>query len=206
MKSLDAFASSILPFAPGCSEPAMHMGIRQAAIEFCERTRLWRFDDEFKVTDGDCEGILAPYGAVLHEIEAVLFGGQELEPKATAWLDLHMRGWRTGDLAGIPKYFTQTEPNTIRLVPFNPGTLRLNVWLKPAQDATELPDWMADQYRETIAHGALSRILLIPKQSFTNIPLGTAFGTLFQGKLNELFTKGFTGQQRAPTRSRATFL
>ena len=206
MKSLDAFAASIKVYAPGCADPTMYFGIRQAAIEFCERTRLWRFDDEFQVSFDDAEGISAPYGAEIHEIEAVSFNGQPLDPKTTGWLDEHMRGWRTaGQVTGVPHYFTQTEPDTIRLVPFMAGTLGLHLWLKPAQDADQLPDWMVEQHRETIAHGALARILLIPNQSFTNPEMGMVFANAFQSKLDGLSNKGFTGQQRAPVRSKATY-
>ena len=206
MKSLDAFAASIAQYAPGCPEPTLFFGVRQAASEFCERTRLWRFDDEFQVTFDDAEGIVAPYGAEIHEVEAVSFNGQPLDPKTTAWLDENMRGWRTaGQVTGLPHYFTQTEPDTIRLVPFMAGTLGLHVWLKPSQEADQLPDWMANQHRETIAHGALSRILLMPSQAFTNPELAIVFGNSFQSKLDGLSNKGFTGQQRAPMRSKATY-
>jgi len=205
MKPLDAFAPSIRPYAPGVADPTLYFGIRQAAIEFCERTRLWRYADDFTITEDDAEGISAPYGAEIHEIEAVFFNGQELDAKSITWLDEHLRGWRGGQSSGVPKYFTQTEPDTIRIAPFEAGALGLHVWLKPAQDAEDVPDWMVDQYRETIAHGALARILLIPNQSFTNPELGAAFGSVFQSKLDGLSSKGFTGQQRAPVRAKASF-
>jgi hypothetical protein len=205
MKSLDDLAPSIKVYAPGVADPTMYFGIRQAAIEFCERTRLWRHDDDFQVSSDDCEGIYAPSGAEIHQIEAVFFNGNELEPKSTAWLDEHMRRWRAGEVTGQPRYYTQTKPDTIRLVPFDAGHLALHFWLKPAQDADTLPDWMVDQHREVIAHGALGRILLIPNQSFTNAELGMAFAGSFARRLNELCAQGFSGQQRAPVRTRATF-
>lgn len=205
MKSLDVFAPSVNQYAPGCPDMTLYFGLRQAAIEFCERTRLWRFDDEFAVSVDDSKDIIAPSGADIHEIEAVFFDGQELEPKSTSWLDGNMRGWRDGELSGVPHYFTQTEPNTIRLVPFMAGTVGLHVWLKPSQDTEVLPDWMVDQHRETIAHGALARILLMPIQTFTNPELAMMFSNKFQSKLDRLSAVGFTGQQRAQTRTRATF-
>lgn len=206
MKSLDAFAAHVTQYAPGCPEPTLFFGVRQAAIEFCERTRLWRYEDELPITLDDAEGISAPYGAEIHEIEAVFFNGQSLEPKTTSWLDEHMSGWRTaGQVTGFPRYFTQTEPDTIRIVPFDAGTLRLDVWLKPSQDAEQLPDWIVDQHRETIAHGALARILLMPSQAFTNPELGVAFANSFQARIDKISNKGFTGQQRAPMRTRATY-
>lgn len=205
MKDLDAFLPNILMYAPGCALPTAYNAIRQAAIEFCERTRLWRFDDEFTVTAQDCDALLAPAGAVVHEIECAWFDGRKLEPASTRWLDDHREGWRTGALSGLSAYFTQTEPNTVRLVPASAGKARLAMWLKPDQDADELPDFMADQYNETIAQGALGRILLIPNQSFTNPEMAVAYGAAFQVKLDSLSTKGFTGQQRAPQRTRASF-
>ena len=204
MKSLDALAPSIKVYAPGVADPAMYFGIRQAAIEFCERTKLWRYEDEFTVSADDAEFLAAPNNAEIHEIEVVSFNGRELDPKATSWLDDHMPGWRTGNVTGQPAYYTQTEPDTIRLVPNDAGTVSLTVWLKTSQDADSLPDWMVDKYRETIAHGALARILLMPNQSFTNPELGAAFAAMFERKLDGLFDKGFTGQQRAPKRTKAS--
>lgn len=204
MKDIEIFLPNIMPFAPGCAIPAAYQWIRQAAIEFCERTRLWRYADEFDVTDDAAEALIAPYGAVVHEIEACSFDGQPLEPKTTAWLDSRENGWRDGLLTGIPHYVTQIEPDTLRLVPAMAGKVSLALRLKPTFDADELPDFLADHYRQTIADGALGRILLLPDQSFTNVDMGSAFGAAFQSKLDSLSSKGSTGQQRAPLRTRAS--
>lgn len=204
MKDIDAFLPGILPFAPGCAAPTAYFGIRQAAIEFCERTRQWRYEDTFDVTVDDCDSILVPFGAVVHEIESAQFNGQPLDPKSTLWLDTNQNGWRTNALTGTPHYLTQVEPDTIIVVPKSAGSLHLCMWLKPSQESTEFPDFIVDQYRETIAFGALSRILMIPNQSFTNVQMGAAWGKLFQDKLDGLSVKGSIGQQRAPLRTKAS--
>lgn len=206
MKPLDDILPGIMPYAPGCAAPTAYFAIRQAAIEFCERTRLWRYEDEFAVNAAIDEPIMAPSGAVIHEIEAVRFDGDELCPQTVAWLDQHCAGWRASDYSGTPSYVTQTDPNTIRIVPLGTGTVSVSLWLKPAQDADELPDFLVDQYREVIAHGALVRILSIPNQSFSDPNMAIMFGQGFQGRLDSLSAKGFTGQQRAPMRTRGSFL
>lgn len=208
MKELDAFLPNIRLYAPGVSDPTAFFAIRQAAIEFCERTRVWRFDDEFNITADDFEGLLAPANSVVHDIEGVWFDGKKLKPKTPAQLDVILPAWRSGSEKPIsdPSYVTQTAPNTITIVPFTTGRVKLSLFLKPAQDADELPDFLADQHRETIAWGALGRILLIPNQSFTNPDMGAAFGQAFQQKLDGKSTIGSTGQQRAPVRTRASFL
>jgi hypothetical protein len=207
MKSLDEFLKSINPYAPGCAIPTAYFGIRQAAIEFCERSRLWRYDDEFTITADESEAISTPYGAELLDIETASFdGGAPLEPKTTAWLDDHHPGWRTGAVTGKPQYLTQIDMNTLRLVPGQAGTVNISVWLKPSQDCDELPDFLADQYRETIAWGALGRILMTPNQPYTNGTLATGFLAAFEQKLVGLSHKGTTGQQRARVRTKANFL
>jgi hypothetical protein len=205
MKSFDELLPNILQYAPGCAVPAAYVAIREAATEFCERTRLWRYADDFDMTEDDAEGISTPYGSVLHEIELVQFDGDDLGARTVSWLDAFERGWRTGGLTGKPQYVTQTEPNTLRVVPFQAGHVNIFVWLKPSVDAEELPDFLIDQYRETIAHGALARILAVPSKPYSNPQLATAFIQSWVSRLDEFSSMGATGQQRARPRTRASF-
>lgn len=205
MKHLDAFLGSINPYAPGCAIPTAYFAIRQAATEFCERARMWRYEDEFDVSASDSESISTPYGSVLLDIERVSFDGRPLEPVTVKWLDDHKNGWRDGQIVGRPEYLTQLELNTIRLVPGCAGAVKVSLWLKPSQDAQDLPDFLADQYREVIAHGALGRILMMPNQPYTNGDLGAGFLASFENKLSGLQSKGITGQQRARVRTKASF-
>lgn len=205
MKDLDEFLPNIRPYAPGVPDLVAYEWIRQAATEFCERTRLWRYEDSFAITGTNPEIIVAPTGAVIHEIERIDFDGEKVAKATPAQLDEWLPDWRAGTLDGTPQWFTQVEPNTISLAPVQAGTLKVWLWLKPAPDAEELPDFISDQYRQIIADGALSRILLIPGQSFTNEALSSVFSGAFQSKLSALFTKGITGQQRARPRSKANF-
>lgn len=208
MKSLDEFLPNIRMYAPGAADPTSYFAIRQAAIDFCERTRAWRFDDEFTVSADDYEGLYAPDNSVIHEIEGVWFDGNRLTRKTPSQLDELLPKWRSGGEkpTGLPSYVTQIEQNTITIVPFSAGKVKLSLFLKPSQNADELPDFLADQHRETIAWGALSRILLIPNQSFSNPDMGAAFGQAFQGKIDGKSTLGITGQQRAPVRTKASFI
>lgn len=207
MSTLDTFLSYVRPWAPGVPDPTAYKAIRAAAIEFCERTRLWKYEDDFDVTVEDCNsGIFTPNGSQLHDIEVILFNGRELAPKATRDLDRLVPDWRLSTAAtGLPSYFTQIDQNTLRIVPAMAGHLYLCVRLKPAQDAMDLPDFIANEYRETIGWGALGRILTIPGQSYTNPELGAFYAGKFAERLDRLSTKGVTGQHGAPKRSRARF-
>lgn len=207
MKSLSEFLTSINAYAPGCAVPTAYFGIRQAAIEFCERTKLWRHEDELTVTAADPETIVTPTGAVLIDIETATFnGGEPLVPQTARWLDARYPTWRTGGVVdGEPAYLTQLDQNTVRIVPGQAGTLNISMWLKPSQDCTTVPDFLPDQYRETIAWGALGRILMTPNQPYTNPQLAANFLAGFDSKITGLSGKGITGQQRARVRTTASF-
>lgn len=205
MKDIELIYPLIMPFAPGAADPTMNTWIRQAARDFCERTRLWRYQDELTVTANESESIPTPFGSVVHEIEEAYFDGQMLRRVSPAWLDEHEKLWRLAALTGKSRYITQTEPGTIRLVPGAAGTVKLFVYLKPSDEATDLPDFIIDKYRELIAHGALARILMIPNQSFSNPQMATYWQQRFDTKLDNLFAKGSSGEQRAPHRTKASY-
>jgi hypothetical protein len=206
MSSVDRFLPEIRPYAPGVPDATAYKNIRLAAIEFCERTRLWRFEDEYTVTASDCEQVLTPAGSALHDIEVIMFDGRELRPVGTRDLDRLSQGWRTDEqTSAMPEYVTQINSNTIRIVPAAEGSLYLCLRLKPSQDTMDLPDFLATEYREVIGWGALGRLLMIPGQSYTNPDLAAFYMGRFTSKLDSLVTKGTKGQQNAPKRTRARF-
>lgn len=206
MVDLNVFLPHIKQYAPGIATPTAYFGIRQAAIDFCQRTKTWRYEDDFDVSADDSEQITTPSNSVLVDLEKVLFEGNDLLPKTTAWLDDNVRGWRlNADDGSLAQYVTQTEQNTIRLVPAAAGHVNIYAWLKPSQDADQVPDYLGDQYRETIAHGALARILMMPNMPFSNPQLGAMFLGLFNEALDKFQNKGSMGQQRARTRTKGSF-
>lgn len=206
MKPFDAFMTLITPHAKGVPIPTANSGILLAAIEFCERTRLWKYNDSFTVNPTDYEVLCAPDGAVVHEIESSRFNGRLIDRKLPAQLDAEHPGWRTDmTVAQASRCITQLETNTVILYPRAPGVLDLSLWLKPAHDARELPDFMVDQYRNVIAEGALSYILMTPGQPFSSPDLAQFYRMKFDSLLGTLSYKSTVGQQRARPRVKATF-
>lgn len=206
MRDFEDFLPHVMPYAPGCAEPTAIHNLRQAAMEFCERTRLWRSDDEFDVTPNDCDVVCVPSGAQLIEIEHAKFNGFPLVPKAIVDLDRDTPYWRDDKDTTQPVYFTQLEPETVRVVPAATGTLKLFTILKPAEDGDTVPDWMYDKYARVIAAGALKDILLTPGQPFYNAELAAGFSARFYAALDDKASMHVRGQQRAPVRTRSQFL
>lgn len=207
MTDLEQFLTKVLPFAPGCPEPTAFEHIRNAAIDFCETTRLWRFEDTFEV--GDEPNILCtPQGAAIHEIERCDFNGIKLEPRSLDWLDEHAPRWRSDEdvlTATQPEWFTQVWPDTIRVVPYSTGRLKVWLRLKPAQDAEQLPDFLFKEYGTLIGWGALAGVLMLPNQTFSDPNRATYFQAKFDQALGRTSKRQSSGQQRAPIRTKANF-
>lgn len=207
MTDLEDFLTKVLPFAPGCPEPTAFEHIRNAAMEFCEETKLWRAEDTFDVGD-DPNVMCVPQGAVIHEIERCDFNGKRLEPASVGFLDDTHPDWRSDEfrLDGVPRFFTQVCPDTVRVVPHQQGRLKVFLRLKPAEDAEQLPDFIATQHRSLIGWGALASILMVPGQPFTDPSRAVYFQAKFDQALGRKSKLQAAGQQRAPIRTKASFL
>lgn len=204
MKPLEDILPHVLPFAAGCPEPIALRAIRKAAIQFCERTKLWRTTDKY-YAEPQCDIALPPYASLV-AIEDARFDGRRLEP--ISFGDLNARypsqDWRDLD-EGDPRYVTQTSLNSVRVVPQTQGMVSLSIVLAPSQSAKELPDFLVDQFPYVIAYGALGDILLIRGEPWSDPQMAVAYATQFTNETDRLFSKSITGQQGAPIRTRPKY-
>lgn len=199
MRDIEDLFSKVRPFAPGCAEPTMVEHIRNAAITLCERTRCWRFTDTFETVGDEVDIICVPPMASLFEIEEARFDDRRLERSAPQ-ADMMM-----ADL-GQPQFLTQFSPNSVSLQPRGKGTLWISMFLKPSQNADLLPDIIMDQFATAVGDGALSTLLLLPNEPFSNPQLAMLSMQKFDSVLDRNFAYNKRGQQRAPVRTRANFL
>ena len=212
MKDIELLLPRVLEKAAACPEPTAIRHLRDACIEFCRRTRVWRESDTFELSDDDDEA-LAPYERTqIYEISNAAFiapadpeddedatEDTPLDPVTMDWLDKERPNWRTEE--GQPRYITQTGPNTVRIVPKAAGSLRLELILLPAIDADQVPDILIDNYSREIADGAIGSVLLLPAE-FGNAQLGALHAGLFEQALGRFGDRIPRGQQRAPRRTR----
>ncbi|WP_296763705.1 hypothetical protein [Sediminimonas sp.] len=212
--NLSEFASLVQVYAASAPWPSMMAQLRRAAIEFCERTRCWRHVVSMPITDQDSI-VVAPFYAAIHEFETAEFDGEPLTP-----LQFTDGQGMMDETGAPPRYITQKAPNTVRLLPFAAGKLDLTLFLKPveghaiysesgeypADDYDQVPRFLYTNHAETIAAGALVRILTMPGQDFTNPQLATMFNERFESACNSHFGHSIRGQQRAPVRTRGHYV
>ena len=204
MIDFDYFMPLIKPRAQGVPEPIANTAIRQAAIDICVRAKIWRGTDSFYATNIDT--IALPTGAALVEVADARFEGRRLEP--ISFDDMNDRfpdyDWQTID-GESPKYITQVNQDTIKVIPTCEGYVDLTLILKPSYAAKQLPDFLSE-YKQMIADGALAEILSTPNQTYTNADLAMFHANRFAAELDRMSSMAITGQIRARIRSKSSFM
>ncbi|EDM71052.1 hypothetical protein RAZWK3B_16685 [Roseobacter sp. AzwK-3b] len=213
MIALDKMLPLVLPYAPGVPDNVATYNLRLAAIEFCERTRCWRHITTITLRR-DGQAVAAPPYAAIHEIEKAVFNNETtLEPLQYSDVDDTQLG---APNEAPPKYITQSEYDTIRILPFQEGTLEVSMFLKPVfgseieigdegevVDAYDvIPEFIYKAHAEQIAAGALARLLAQPDKPWTNIQVSMMWGQRFNDLADAKFSVNLTGQHRARRRTK----
>lgn len=194
----------VLPDVPGCADLVAERAIRNAAIRFCQESKLYRQDlTPINVVADEPEyTVTPPAGYALVDIRRALFDGQPLyfisqDELDRLWNDATTRvnhflthdsgldtdTWQTAT-SSRPKYFFQPDKEKVRLVGIPTvavtGGLELNVALKPTPTATQIEDWLYNDHFRTLAFGALGELLKIPQKPWTDKGLSDHYESLFR--------------------------
>ena len=158
------FYEYVLPEVHGCPKGIAKTAIRDAVIEFCDKSLIWTAPST--TTD-----IIAGYSRYAFDSRAddaipatVTFVAIEDSPLhiiSQKELESLNNDWRNITSSTPTKCFMDTA-NTLRLV----GTptediddgLYVEVALKPSRTSTQCPDFILENWAEAIAHGALARL------------------------------------------------
>ncbi|KEP68812.1 hypothetical protein DL1_08475 [Thioclava dalianensis] len=211
--SLAEFIPLVRPQCTQASTPLILQSLRLAAIDFCERTRCWRYVTQVDLTEQGGE-VACPEYATIYQFEVATCNGEiDLVPVQYSSFDAK-------DLAQTdspPRYITQVSPDTITVIPFQPCKLDLSLFLTPRNDNTMsigiasmtpehkgdvVPDFLFIKHGSAIAHGALERLFSMPNQPFTQLKLAGYHAGKFERACDTNFSGNIRGQQRARPRTR----
>lgn len=167
MRAWSEFIPNVMPFVPGCPEFEVENRLRNAAIEFCERSRIWRARDVTLVTTtvagqsaynvtglpvhaGLCHLFVAWKGSNERDEVPVLIEGEadDIEPTAAP-----------SDTFGV----MLTSRSTLRLLPApaSPGlVVRGSVAYCPTDNADGVPNALFVEWREAIEKRAIAELML----------------------------------------------
>lgn len=205
MIDIDEFLPKVLQYARNAPEPTVKTHLRDIMREFCAASRIWREVDSFTVSAPDYEILATTPDTDLLEFEECYLGETKLTPKGVAELDVELPGWRYATETGTARYVTQLEPDTLRVVPLEAGTLQMTLVLQPSQTAGFVPDFLLNKYGTQLGRGTAARLMLLPGTEFSNPQLAAPLLSEFNGWMAATTHKVGKGQQKSRKRSKPVF-
>lgn len=213
---LTDFRPNVAPWVQKCPTVQVDKAVTDAVIDFFRESRLLRATlTAIDAVAGIAEYSLAnPSGMQISTIREARFSGVKLDPTSEEQLDLNWKAiisaqvfdstdgdedWRTM-ATDAPGLYFQPAPNVIRLVGIPAldvaDALVVSVSLYPTQAVTEIEDWIFNEYYEGIAAGAISRLMAIPNQPWSNLRLVTHYLEMFQQTAGEARSRALRGHSR----------
>lgn len=189
--SYDLFLPEVLPYVPDCPQIAAVNAIRNACIEFCNRTLYWQEDlDPLPIVANVSNyPIDTPRGTVFIDLIEAWNDGMALRAASVEELSRKFRGvdWRT--FQGQPLYVTRIISSELLLVPQPSATvqnaLTMRVAVAPDRDSTTVSEDIYQNYLETIAKGARARLHSTPGQPFFDMGLSQLMAQRFRAECTD---------------------
>jgi hypothetical protein len=204
VRTWDTFFPDVLPEVLGCPEPSVERALLRAAQELCRKTRCWRADLDPITTNGVAEfELFFPTGAAAHQFVGATFNGQDIGLEV---VDETSTGDRRNGTGGSTRLLTWDKRNvTMMPPPAAGGILVVTAILVPSETATGIADAIADDYRDEIATGALSRLLATNKAEWANPVLAREKAEQFKDACARIQTQVWKAHTNRRPRARAQF-
>jgi len=201
--NLSDFVNGVMQHVSGCPKNLVIEEVRNAAIRLCEDSTIWRDDIPAGdiTADVDDYTITPPAGTRVMTLISLLYDDLTMYPKTEEELDHLDDGWRTGR-PGDPNYFVLLAPDRVKFNRIPEKTISnglvAKVVLKPTNTATTVADILFYDWFEAIKHGALERLLRIPKKPWSDIKLSMFHGKHFNFQIQRATARATSNFSRKP--------
>lgn len=207
MTTYAAWVEHVASDVPGIGPEFLLDATRDAIIEFCERTLVYRYDVPAisVVALTSAYTVTVPAGTVMWDVITAKHNGLALESKSKRDLDVLVKDWTLSTTTGVPEYFYLTPDRTqIRLVKTPSESLAsglvLEIVLKPSRASTSCPDWFLEHHKNTIKEGVHWKLFAMQKKPWTNPQLAQYHMQQFLSACSVDGAIAENGNTRAPLR------
>ncbi|MEN6540823.1 MAG: hypothetical protein ABFC67_14545 [Mizugakiibacter sp.] len=185
------------PHVQGCPTIVVDQAITRAAIEFCQKTGVWRYDHVpvAAVEATTAYSFAPPDGAKVERVLAAWLDGVPLTVKNATDL-LGVDDWKTA--TGTPTHLVVLNDTQFRLYPLGAGSVDLTVTLKPSRAATTIDDAIFEAHVDAIADGAIGKLAALPGKPWSSADLVTYHTGEFDKAIDDATIREF---QHAPMRT-----
>lgn len=201
MKTWDAFHPLVMADVIGCPIPMVDQALRNAAREFCQRTKAWtEWADTFTAPGGTNRfNFVVPDGAELVSARRASVDGVYLDVLAS---DSLPGDWQQGYDTGPEKSLVHIDTVEYLLYP-RPSAgavIAIEMALQPSITATSVGDVILAQHAEAIAWGAKYRLLSKPGKDWTDTATAAQARAEFERSVHHAANTAF--RQKAPDQHR----
>ena len=198
----EQFLPEVMQFVPDVADIIAINAIRNACIEFCERTRYLQIDIPYiPLVNGEASYFVnTPESTKFVLPEVCYYNDVLLIPKSSDELAgiYRMADWR--GVKANPAYITRLIMPEIVVVPYpvtvvSTDFLRCRVSIAPTRDSTEVDSEIYEQFLEVISYGARSRLYSTPKQAYYDKGAADQYYRMFKYGISECrqrLTKGLS--------------
>lgn len=207
MANLTTWYDEVLAQAPGCPVALADWAIRDAAIEFCDRSRAHVVDlAAINAVAATADYALTPPANT--EIVTVLdvaYDGDAIRPIGPQdAIRFYGDDWK--DLQRLPERYMTQYGTSLKLVPKPDASLTggivVTVALRPTAGASAVDDAIAVPYKRAIAKGARKTLWLMPKKPWTQFERGKKEEEDFIAECAIAHVLAEKGRASSPIRSR----
>ena len=200
-----SLVNRLAPSVPGCPQPIILQYIRDSAIEACERTLAWRYEQPaIRLTPGVYEyPYTNPTGTEVHAFLTANVNGERIDPVTLEQLSIAYPDWPSTDVnkRADPRLICQLDPDNFVLAPIPDASknydLKMIVALKPLRDASGMDKSVFDDLENVIMHGALQHLLVLPDKNWSDRELATYHAKQYLFKITERRARANLGAARA---------
>lgn len=203
-----SIVTRLSPSVPGCPTPVVEQYVRDAAIEACEKTLAWRYEQpRIRLVPGAYDYEYdTPNDAEVHAVLTATVNENRLTPVTLEQMyDMYPK-WpnQAIDERAEPRYVTQLDPDHFSLAPVPDNSVtydvRMIVCLKPLRTATKMDKTVLDELENVIMHGALQHLLVLPDRTWSDRELATYHAKQFVMKTAERRARTNLGASKASMR------
>lgn len=164
----------VLIDVPGVPQNVALNAIRNAAIEFCDRTLCWVVDaDPISSVAGQSIYQFEPEnGSEVAGVIQAYYNSVRIDPMTADQLGNEYSRDPWNEQTGVPRYYLIEQPDEFVLVPIPDESvdsgIKMRVSLKPTRTASGMERWVIDKYFDTLAHGAKAMLCAMHKKPWTD--------------------------------------
>ena len=188
-------ANDIIGEFPNCPSFVVERAVREAAVEFFERSMAYAVTQDAASLPANVEtfDLELPTGTRLVSYGVIRYDSQELTGIHRDDIDRSHRDWTS--IKGNPSSYVYNDEGSFRLYPFPEAAsskkLHVRFYVTPTRSSTEIPDILGERYYDHLLYGARHRLARMPGMPWTNPGMAATYLQMFETKVKNAKADAF---------------